>query len=273
MSSGHPNRQRRRMRVIGIDLSWGEQQRDGMALLEVGDAKAKIARLWSSQGDGLLLEAIDTLAPPGIACLLAIDAPIVCPNREGSRPVDRLTHVRFGRFHAGCHPVGRMTCPRPPRISRLLQRRGFLTDFRLLRARQITDDNGAPLRRQIEVYPHPATIRLFGLTRIIKYKRGTSAGRRDELSRLQGLVKTLCAQLRPSVIPTAESAEILEVNARLLRGGSRKAARGYARCSDSGHRWTTSLVVRRSHKRGSRKRADWLYCSTEKSARTRRTDG
>ena len=41
----------------------------------------------------------------------------------------------------------------------------------------------------IEVYPHPATVRWFGLPRTIKYKRGPVIERRREFARLQHLLR------------------------------------------------------------------------------------
>jgi predicted RNase H-like nuclease len=47
----------------------------------------------------------------------------------------------------------------------------------------------------MEVYPHPAMIRWFGLERILKYKRGTVAERRREFRRYQSLLHS-CLQFR-----------------------------------------------------------------------------
>jgi predicted RNase H-like nuclease len=44
-----------------------------------------------------------------------------------------------------------------------------------------------PGRFQIEVHPHAATVSLFGLDRIVKYKRGPRAQRAKELGRLRSL--------------------------------------------------------------------------------------
>ncbi|HXO56549.1 MAG TPA: DUF429 domain-containing protein, partial [Mycobacterium sp.] len=46
-------------------------------------------------------------------------------------------------------------------------------------------------RRAIEVYPHPATIALFGLEKTLKYKRGTFEARRHELLHLMTLIEGL----------------------------------------------------------------------------------
>jgi lipid A ethanolaminephosphotransferase len=55
-------------------------------------------------------------------------------------------------------------------VVRRLQRAGF----------SVTTDWPATQRALIEVFPHPATVRWFGLPRTIKYKRGPGAARRRE---------------------------------------------------------------------------------------------
>jgi predicted RNase H-like nuclease len=46
-------------------------------------------------------------------------------------------------------------------------------------------------RRAIEVYPHPATVVLFGLNKTLKYKRGAFEDRRRELLQLMTLIEGL----------------------------------------------------------------------------------
>ena len=102
----------------------------------------------------------------------------------GARPVDARTHVRFGKFHAGCHPANATKCPRPPRVAAKFVERGFRLGWEGLRQ--------PPSPRLIaEVYPHPAMVRLFGLSERIRYKRGRVAERTREFRRLQRLLR-LC---------------------------------------------------------------------------------
>jgi len=131
--------------------------------------------------------------------VMAVDAPLVCPNRSGSRPVDRLTHRLFGREHAGCHPSNARLCARPLRIARVLASEGFSLGWDL-----------AASRLAMEVYPHPAMIRWFGLPRILKYKRGTVAERRREFRRYQSLLRS-CLQCRfPELHPGLVGEGLLE---------------------------------------------------------------
>ena len=172
------------LQIAGVDLAWGERNGDGLCLVR---ASRPTAGLWRAEvvecahvfGDSALFEWIETRLPPTAGpALLLFDAPVVCPNATGSRPVDRRTTSLFGRFHAGPHPANSARCVRPLRLARELTARGAAVGWQL----------GSAGRLLAEVFPHPATIRLLGLERIVKYKRGLVAARRAEFSRLQGLL-------------------------------------------------------------------------------------
>ncbi len=69
---------------------------------------------------------------------------------------------------------------------------------RQLRRRQCRVPTGIE-RYQIEVYPHPATINLFKLDRIIKYKKGKLAERQLELMKLCQYIIDILPSLEPSL--------------------------------------------------------------------------
>lgn len=174
------------MRILGVDLAWGERKPDGVCALEVTARGAQVLASGLTRGDEELLAWVTAQAGVGPA-LLAVDAPLVCPNPTGTRPVDRLTHVHFGRFHAGCHPANRTKCPRPPRVAGRLETRGFRLGWELPGA-------DSRLRLVLEVYPHPAMVRLFGLRERVPYKRGTVRQRRRAFRRLQRLCRACLAR-------------------------------------------------------------------------------
>ncbi len=171
------------MLMVGIDLAWGERNRDGICLIQADGPSASILESRWTLGDESLWEWLRAQVGDH-PCVMAVDAPLVCPNRSGSRPVDRLTHRLFGHQHAGCHPSNARLCARPLRIAQGLQSKGFLLGW----------DLSEP-RLAMEVYPHPAMIRWFGLERILKYKRGTVAERQREFRRYQSLLRS-CLQFR-----------------------------------------------------------------------------
>ena len=157
--------------VAGVDLAWGERRPDGVCVIQADHRRAQVAAVGLPRGDDELLTFLDQHIG-NTPALIAVDAPIVCLDLSGARPVDRLTHVHFGRFHAGSHPANLTRCPRPPRLAAKLVARGFAIGV-----------NGG--RVVAEVYPHPAMVRLFGLSERIAYKRGRGEHRRQEFLRLQ----------------------------------------------------------------------------------------
>lgn len=185
--------------LIGLDLAWGDRKPDGLCLLAAGARRARVLRHDLVRGDDALLAWFRAQVPPGPALVLA-DGPVVCPNPAGSRPVDRLTHTLFGRFHAACHPANATKCPRPARLAARLAELGFTVGWAPVRGARLL----------AEVYPHPAMVRLFGLDRIVKYKKGPAAARRREFRRLQRLLRACLAARFPAL-------ELPPATRRLLR--------------------------------------------------------
>ena len=132
--------------------------------------------------------------------LLLFDAPLLCPNATGSRPVDRLAQSLFRKFHAGPHPANAGRCGRPLRLAAAMgERFGFEIGWRGPRTARLA----------VEVFPHPATVRWFGLERILKYKRGPLPARRAEFARLQGLVRALWPRGFPELAESTALEEAL----------------------------------------------------------------
>lgn len=168
------------MHFVGVDLAWGERRPTGVAVL---DEDGTLVHLSSRTTDETVLAALTSYADG--PCLVAFDAPLVVANDTGSRPAEAALNHDFGRFDAGAHPAnrGRPEFAGTPRAARLAEALGL----------DIDPSSTAP-RRAIEVYPHPATVVLFGLGRTLKYKQ--RSGRpltllRDELLRLMRLLEGL----------------------------------------------------------------------------------
>ena len=212
------------MLLVGIDLAWGERNRDGLCLIEArnpagpsldsGRSASVLESRWTL-GDESLRDWLRDRVGQG-PCVMAIDAPLVCPNRTGSRPVDRLTHRLFGREHAGCHPSNARLCARPLRIARGLQAEGFELGWDLGMAGAGAGSapvvEGVAPRLAMEVYPHPAMVRWFGLQRILKYKRGTVAERRREFRRYQSLLCSAIEVRFPELDPGPVGAGLLQAD-------------------------------------------------------------
>jgi predicted RNase H-like nuclease len=185
--------------LIGIDLAWGEKKHDGVCFLEWDGKRGAVAGFAYPQGDRELREEVVRASRGKPSVFVTVDAPIVCPNRTGTRPVDRLTHRMFHREHAACHPANLTKCPRPPRIARLLRKEGFRVGWK----------PGAGKKTVAEVYPHPAMVRMFGIPRIVKYKKGGVAERRKEFRRLQGLLRRCLKKKFPRLAIDAETKSLL----------------------------------------------------------------
>lgn len=201
------------MLLIGLDLAWGEKNSDGLCFIryDVAQRRAHLLGYDYPHGDLALVAAITGRLRSDEPAFAAIDAPIVCPNLTGTRPVDRLTHTLFHREHAACHPANLTKCPRPPRVlARLAADLGFAPGWGLplIENRKSKIENHSP-RLAAEVYPHPAMIRLFRLPRIIKYKKGPVAARRLEFRRLQRLIAALLAAEFPFLALDADTPALL----------------------------------------------------------------
>lgn len=174
------------MRFLGVDFGWRSKP-SGLACWD-GAERLVLDRLTDPADVLQWIEAQGT--GPAI---VAVDAPLVIPNETGMRIPDRLTHVEFGRYDAGCYPANRKLpfAERVTSFSEHLRRLGFRHADRIVPCR--------PGRYQIEVYPHAAAVNLFSLERILKYKKGRVADRVREMRRYRRLLESLIPAKLPGV--------------------------------------------------------------------------
>jgi predicted RNase H-like nuclease len=151
-------------------------------------------------GDDAAVLAFVLKAARGGPTLVAIDAPLIVPNEDGARPVDRDITSLFGRYQAGCYPANRNRpggCTRGEDIVRALSAHGFVQQPYMQRR--------AAVRNVIEVYPHPAMISLFQLHRTLKYKARANRSlstRRSELLRLRDYLINLRDREPGMIVPS-----------------------------------------------------------------------
>ncbi|WP_072620239.1 DUF429 domain-containing protein [Spirulina major] len=181
------------MNCLGVDLGWSSGA-SGVCGLRWDGVGLRFVDWGTVATAADVLDWCDrTLAPtdPGI---IAIDAPTIIPNPTGTRRPDRLTHRHFGRYHAGCYPAnqGRPFARQTVGLGKALTERGFH------HAPDITPQ--ALGRYQIEVFPHPAMIHLFGLDRILKYKKGRLSDRKTALAQLRTYLYTVLPRLDPPLL-------------------------------------------------------------------------
>ncbi|MBE9176377.1 DUF429 domain-containing protein [Synechocystis salina LEGE 06155] len=184
------------MKFIGIDLGWSSGE-SGLCHLRLESAPTG-DRLWVEDITCRLsltdiFAWLDGELTASEGAMVAVDAPTIIPNVGGTRLPDRLTHKYFGKYHAGCYPanLARPFAARTTGVGKLLEERGFLHAPEIEAQRQG--------RYQIEVFPHPAMVQLFQLERIIKYKKGNLAQKRQGLLELQSYMENVLPQLTPAL--------------------------------------------------------------------------
>jgi pyridoxamine-phosphate oxidase len=181
------------LRFLGIDFGW-ENQPSGVAALDWANETLHLVALDRLANPSDVLRWVTAQAPESAG--IGIDAPLVIPNAAGMRIADRLAHSYYGKYHAGAYPASRARTfwKRTTRLSSSLAKLGFAHG-----------DEWAPKssgRFQIEVHPHAASVQLFLLDRIVKYKKGRLDERVSELKRLRGLLLERLPTLVPRLAPT-----------------------------------------------------------------------
>jgi predicted RNase H-like nuclease len=176
---------------IGVDLGWYGKP-SGLASIGLNGAGLSLRDITRLEDTDQILRWIQSEAGRGGA-VVGVDAPLVIRNSTGIRPAERELNRDFRRFHAGCHAanLGRPFAQKVVSFSQRLAELGFLEG-----ADMTARKSG---RFQIEVHPHAASVNLFGLERIVKYKRGLREKRASELRRLRELMLTRLPLLDPSL--------------------------------------------------------------------------
>jgi predicted RNase H-like nuclease len=176
---------------IGVDLGWYGKP-SGIAAFRWVDHGLHLSHVTRLQDQQEILSWIAQVAGV-VAAVVAVDAAIIIRNKTSIRPAERALNAQFSRFHAGCHPanLARPFANAVLRFSSKLESMGFM-----LKPAIAAQESG---RFQIEVHPHAASVNLFGLPRIVKYKRGKRDQRAAELIRFRALLLERLPQLKPAV--------------------------------------------------------------------------
>lgn len=181
------------MNFLGIDLGWVSGP-SGLCCLELVEGALTLQALDRKATLEEVLAWVDAVAGEAGPAMIAVDAPTLIPNAVGMRSPDRLAHKYFGKYHAGCYPanLGRPFAARLVEFGLDLESRGF--------HHAPTIEPQVPGRYQLEVFPHPATIQLFNLPQILKYKKGQLAERGKALGELRQLILTQLPQHDPPLV-------------------------------------------------------------------------
>lgn len=166
--------------IAGVDLAWmGTRNPTAIAVGEVQSGVVELSSVFEGlYGTQAVIDALD-----GIVDLhgVAIDGPLIIRNQTGQRECERMIGVTYGSRKASCHTsnLGRFPDAAGMQLSSFLANAGF---------RHL-----APVDQkwQLECYPHPALIEIFGLSERLAYKKGTSLQKRCGQIELSKLIMSL----------------------------------------------------------------------------------
>mgnify|MGYP001817820956 FL=1 len=166
------------MLLAGIDLACnGEKNPSAIAIGELADDSLVLAGVEPAVVG--MSEVLARLGSREGLSGVAIDAPLIIRNQQGQRVCERDVSREYGSRGAGCHPSNRNLYPNAGSVhlAKELRGRGF--------------DHLHGDRWQIECYPHPSIIEVFGLERRLLYKKGSVADKRAGQIRLASLIASL----------------------------------------------------------------------------------
>lgn len=206
------------MKFVGLDLAWAVHNPSGGAVITLDGTGGRVLDVTLLGDNADVLAFIDRYVPVDEGGIVAIDAPLRVPNVSGSRPAERELARVFGRYQAGAHPANRALVAdtagrvRGEELVAALKERGFVLDPFLT--------TGVKTRRVVEVFPHPAMVSLFGLSRTLKYKN-KGQGREPLLAAWAALHGHLRAL--EGATPTLSGLEaVLNTDVAALRGRALK---------------------------------------------------
>lgn len=199
------------MKIIGIDLAWRpEKNTSALVVGELSHRKLSITRIEKALlGLDNVLAAIDTEERVNG---IAVDASLIINNRTGQRECERAISRQYGRYKAACHASNLTLYPDAASVvlATQLAHRGFC-------------HMGVPKTEQwqIECYPHPALIEMFGLNERLAYKKGKVAQKRRGQQMLAGLLHSLARSGRVQLELSAAVDELLSPDLILANRGKR----------------------------------------------------
>jgi len=152
------------VRLLGLDLAWSENNPSGGAVL-APDGRLLCARYDLGGNAEVVAWIREWLGTSGV---IGIDMPTIVRNDAGSRACERELGAVFRRYHAGPYPANTtLTCFHDG--GRAKQIIDELRDDGVVESVEIEPRDKRNIA--IEVFPHAAHVRLFGLDRIFAYKK------------------------------------------------------------------------------------------------------
>ena len=146
------------MHFIGVDLAWGLGSPPGWRCSTTTRALLHVSAVRTDDEIEAELAAVRRAATASSRSTRRW----WCKNATGSRPAEKALSSDFRRFDAGTHPSN---TGKPEFADGTRGPPGWPSSSASTSTRA-----RAGARRAIEVYPHAATIVLFGLSKILRYK-------------------------------------------------------------------------------------------------------
>ncbi len=195
-----------RNKLIGIDLSWKSCNNSGIA---IGTIDGKRLSVESVSFESNTHEDIPNICRMHKETLLgiAIDAPLLVPEKGGMRECDRIISREFVNKKIGCYPPPKDSCAK--KLAAHLE-----NDLGL--------GHAAPSRFILEVFPHPAIVTVFDLPERIRYKKGRVDERRSGLHTLRNWIRKLQFSHILPLQFLGDSRPFLEMEIAELKGQSLK---------------------------------------------------
>jgi predicted RNase H-like nuclease len=168
------------MKIAGVDLAWNsEKNPSGVCIGKISDDAVKVAEIYPAMCG--IAKILEVLLGASDLCGIAIDAPLIIKNRSGQRLCERNLSKLYGSRWAAAYPTNTTLYPNAKSIelSCKLEQEGF--------------SHLGSEKYQIECYPHPAIIEIFGLEKRLPYKKGKVLERKGGQKRLANFLKALSA--------------------------------------------------------------------------------
>jgi predicted RNase H-like nuclease len=197
---------------IGVDLAWrGGKRRSGVAVLKGDRRRAELNDIAVLGAFEEIVNYIDRHSEE--TTFVAVDAPLVIVNEQGQRTCENQIGRHYGAFGASCHSSNLSIFPKADSVQVTAYLLG--RDFKHFTSAEVKN------KVLLEVYPHPATIELFGLSKIIKYKKGKRAEKILGQKMLREHIAELSKHI-PPLKPTTNLSNFLKEDLTLLRGKALK---------------------------------------------------
>jgi predicted RNase H-like nuclease len=166
------------MILAGVDLAW--QSEKNPSAIAIGNLTENVLTIdeiqpaiYGFENVFKYLDGIDRLIG------ISIDAPLIINNQTGQRACEKGIGKTYGSRHASCHTSNTKLYPnaKSVQLSTRLSEYGF--------------NHLDIVKWQIECYPHPAIIEIFGLPERLKYKKGRVSEKKIGQHKLATLIQSL----------------------------------------------------------------------------------